>query len=265
MSQGHDHSHASSAAGHGTGKTVRFKVKRQDDANSPSYYQEFEVPYQDGMNVISLLMEVQKHPQTASGEQTTAVNWECACLEEVCGSCTMVINGHVRQSCSAIVDQLEQPIVLEPMTKFPVIRDLQVNRQPMFEALKRVKGWIPIDGTYDLGPGPRQSDKDQHTTYTLSTCMTCGCCVEACPNYNEKTGFIGAAAISQARLFNMHPTGERNKDERLEALLGHGGIAACGNAQNCVQVCPKEIPLTESIAKMGRETLLYEIRRWFGS
>ena len=57
-----------------------------------------------------------------------------------------------RQSCSAIVDQLEQPIKLEPMSTFPVIRDLQVDRTRMFDNLKRMKAWVPIDGTYDLGP-----------------------------------------------------------------------------------------------------------------
>ena len=40
------------------------------------------------------------------------------------------------------------------MRTFPVVRDLIVDRSRMFEALKRVKAWIPIDGTYDLGPGP---------------------------------------------------------------------------------------------------------------
>ena len=51
------------------------------------------------------------------------------CLEEVCGACSMVINGRPRQSCSAIVDQLEQPIRLEPMTTFPVVRDLSVDQK----------------------------------------------------------------------------------------------------------------------------------------
>ena len=82
------------------------------------------------------------------------------CLEEVCGACSMVINGRARQSCSAIVDQLEQPIRLEPMSTFPVIRDLQVDRSRMFDNLKRMKAWIPIDGTYDLGPGPRMPEKN---------------------------------------------------------------------------------------------------------
>ena len=106
------------------------------------------------------------------------------CLEEVCGACSMVINGRARQSCSAIVDQLEQPIRLEPMSTFPVIRDLQVDRSRMFDNLKRMKAWIPIDGTYDLGPGPRMPEKRQ-TAYELSKCMTCGVCLEVCPNVTK--------------------------------------------------------------------------------
>jgi NAD-dependent dihydropyrimidine dehydrogenase PreA subunit len=88
--------------------------------------------------------------------------------------------------------------------------------------------------------------------------MSCGCCLEACPQFNLEadkaawdTSFIGAHAISQARLFNEHATGAILKDERLDALMGQGGINDCGNAQNCVKVCPKHIPLTESIAAMG--------------
>ena len=84
--------------------------------------------------------------------------------------------------------------------------------------------------------------------------MTCGCCVEACPQYSRDNNFLGAAAISQARLFNMHPTGKLIANERLDTLMDDGGIAACGNAQNCVEVCPKSIPLTESIAEMGRQS-----------
>ena len=65
------------------------------------------------------------------------VTWDCNCLEEVCGSCTMLINGRVQQACTALVDNLEKPIVLEPMSKFPVIRDLQVDRERMFDNLKK--------------------------------------------------------------------------------------------------------------------------------
>ena len=76
-------------------------------------------------------------------------------------------------------------------------------------------------------------------------------------------GFIGAAAISQVMLFNDHPTGQMNAGERLDALTAEGGLQVCGNAQNCVVVCPKEIPLTTSISRAGRETTLHAIKSWF--
>ncbi len=79
---------------------------------------------------------------------------------------------------------------------------------------------------------------------------------------NSATDFIGAQAISQAILFNSHPTGATEKEARLEALMSKGGLMECGNAQNCVKVCPKEIPLTDSIAKAGRALTFYSIRHW---
>ena len=146
-----------------------------------------------------------------------------------------------------------------------MIRDLIVDRSRMFDALKRVKAWIPIDGTYDLGPGPRMPETERQMRYELSKCMTCGVCLEACPNVNSRSNFMGPFVISQVRLFNSHPTGAMNKDERLEALLGEGGLQECGNSQNCVQVCPKGIPLTTSIAAMNREATRFLFRKWLSN
>ena len=241
-------------------RSIRVRVKRQESAEAKPFWEEFEIPYKAKHNIISVLMEIRRNPVTREGKPTTPVVWESSCLEEVCGACTMLVNGHVRQSCTALVDQLEQPITLEPMTKFPVVRDLQVDRTRMFEALKKARTWIPIDGTYDLGPGPRISAETQEFAYKLSRCMTCGCCLEVCPQYNDKTAFMGASTMAQVVLFNMHPTGAMNKDERLEVMMGEGGVAECGNAQNCVQVCPKEIPLTTAIGELGRETTVKAIK-----
>ncbi len=245
-------------------ETVRVRVKRQDDPRSAPRWEEFTVPRLPMMNVISLLMEVQKKPVTAGGRGTTPVAWDSHCLEEVCGACTMVINGKVRQACSALVQALAEPITLAPMTKFPLVRDLVVDRSRMFEDLKKIRGWIPIQGTYDLGAGPRMSPPEQEVAYELSKCMTCGCCLEVCPQINPRSEFIGPAAISQARLFNSHPTGRSNAAERLEGLMGSGGINECGNAQNCVRVCPKDIPLTTSIGEMGRQVTLHALKTVLG-
>jgi succinate dehydrogenase / fumarate reductase iron-sulfur subunit len=266
-----------------------FRIARQDGPHAPRYWQSFAVPRTPGMNVISALQAIAANPvPLGSHDPVTPVVWDCNCLEEVCGACTMVINGQVRQACSAIVDRLDRTdageIELEPMSKFPVVRDLFVDRSRMFRGLSRVRGWIPVDGYYDAGHGPLQSPETQEEAYPLSQCMTCGCCMEACPQYTKvevhrelgetdgefqarrvaafDTQFIGPAVISQAVLFNAHPTGQMNKSERLEALMEMGGITDCGNAQNCVKVCPKNIPLTRSIARAGRDTTIHAIRRW---
>lgn len=243
---------------------VSLKIKRQSGPQMPVYWEEFKIPYKSKMNVISLLMEIQKEPINSNGENTTPVVWECNCLEEVCGACTMIINGKARQACSALVDQLKQPIILEPLTKFPLVRDLMVDRSKMFDNLKTVKAWIPIDGTYNIGPGPRMAQRVQEEHYPISRCMTCGCCMEACPNVNNKSNFMGPATLAQVKLFNAHPTGAMNKEERLDAIMGIGGITDCGNSQNCVRVCPKQIPLTKTIAQLNRDTTIHGIKRWLG-
>ncbi|HWB00993.1 MAG TPA: succinate dehydrogenase iron-sulfur subunit [Pirellulales bacterium] len=279
---GHD-SHSGAA-------TFTVRVLRQDGPGEPSYWQRFTVTREPDMNVISVLQRIAAMATTEDGERVAPVAWDCNCLEEVCGACTMLVNGRVRQACSALVDKLladkSDEIELRPMTKFPVVRDLMVSRARMFHALKKIKGWIPVDGYYDAGAGPKQSPDEQQERYPLSECMTCGCCLEACPQYQKveidtKPGepgeaveartataydqaFVGAAAISQAILFNLHPTGHMNANERIDALMEPGGIQVCGNAQNCVVVCPKKIPLTDSIGRAGRAATVRTVKKWFG-
>lgn len=244
-------------------KTIKLKIKRQDNPRAKPYWQEFEIPYKPLSNVISCLQDIQKSPVAKHNKTVNPVVWDSNCLEEVCGSCTMVVNGRVRQACTALVDNIDQPIALEPMSKFPVVRDLQVDRSRMFRALKKVKAWISIDGSHDIGEGPLMADSVRAKRYALSECMTCGCCLEACPQYTRDNDFLGAAAFSQVRLFNIHPTGAMEREDRLEAVMGKGGIADCGNAQACVEACPKDIPLTDSIAEIGRETSLQVLKNLF--
>jgi succinate dehydrogenase / fumarate reductase iron-sulfur subunit len=236
-------------------KSIIVRVRRQATPKNRPHWEEFELARRPHMNVIICLRDIAENPVTRDGKQTTPVCYDSNCLEEVCGSCAMVINGRARMACSALVDQLEQPIRIEPLSKFPVVRDLAVDRSIMFENLKRMKAWIPIDGTYDLGEGPRMSSDEQEKAYPLSRCISCGNCLEVCPQVNEHSDFIGAAIISQVRLFNMHPTGTMHARERLDAVMGPGGVADCANAQNCVNICPKTIPLTESIAEVNRQAI----------
>jgi succinate dehydrogenase / fumarate reductase iron-sulfur subunit len=255
-------------AAHTDARTFTVRILRRESPHDAYHWESFEIAHEEGMNVTTVLQRIAANPVTADHHETTPPAYDCCCLEEVCGACTMVINGRVRQACSALVHALledhPEGIELRPMTKFPVVRDLVVDRRRMFESLQRVRAWVRVDGYHDLGPGPRITPREQEEAYPLSRCMTCGCCLEACPQFHDHSPFIGAAAISQAVLFNAHPTGQTEAEARLEVLAGLGGVTDCGNSQNCVKVCPKEIPLTESIAKAGRDVTVHKIRRWFG-
>ena len=87
--------------------------------------------------------------------------------------------------------------------------------------------------------------------------------MEACPQYGESQAFVGPASLAAVRLMNAHPTGKYQKEKRLHALMGSGGIAECGNAQNCVEACPKDIPLTTGIAEVGRDVTKQVLKDWF--
>ena len=277
----------SGAEAAGRGRTFDVVVLRQDGPAQPSYWQRFTVPYESDMNVISALQKIAALGRTAEGEPVAPVAWDCNCLEEVCGACTMIINGRVRQACTALVDRLLEArpgeIELRPMTKFPVIRDLVVDRSRMFATLKKIKAWLPVDSYYDIGAARRQSQENQQIAYVLSKCMTCGCCLGVPAVFEDRVGARGRnaeafharetrpssarswapAGIAQVDLFNTNPIGQMTSRERLDALVSEGGVQICGNAQNCVAVCPKEIPLTTSIARMGRAATVHALKRWF--
>ncbi len=249
-------------------RTIKIEIKRQAAPDAPAHTERFEIPYRSGMNITSVLGEIACDPVTAEGRETTPIAYDANCLEEICGSCAMLINGKARMACSALVDKLRAPgsdetITLAPLSKFPVVRDLAVDRSVLFENLKAVQAWVPIDGTYALGEAPRQFPQLQEQLYPLSNCISCTICMEVCPQFNEQTNFVGAATIAQVKLFNSHPTGAVLKEERLRALAGDGGVQECGFAQNCVNACPKQLPLTEAISDVSRDVIVQQVKDFF--
>jgi len=243
--------------------TVTLKIRRQADKHARPHWDEFPVRLRPGLNVVIALQDIRRDPVTTDGRKVAPVAWECSCLEEVCGSCAMVIDGRPRQACSCLIDGSRNIITVEPLAKFPVVRDLVVDRSSIFENFKRVMAWVPIDGTYGLGPGPRMSQEEQEAAYPLSRCITCGCCIEACPQVNPGSQFMGAAVLNQVTLNISHMTGWMSRAERLKAVRGAGGLSDCGNAQNCARVCPKSIPLVDSIARLNRAAIIDGVKRWF--
>lgn len=275
---------------HSKPETFEVRVLRQLSPDAPPHWEAFRLSYEPGLNVTSILQKIAAHPLTTADQAVSPVAYEANCLEEVCGACTMLINGRVRQACSALVDRLlvdrPEQIELRPLMKFPVVRDLVVNRDRLFRALEKLHCWIEVDGYFDRGPAPRQTPNRQQQAYPLSTCISCGCCLEACPQYGKielnrgedeaesdfaarrqaefDRHFIGAHANSQVVLMNSNPLGQMTAPERLEALTAPGGIQDCGKAANCQAVCPKEIPLMTSWGRAGRATTVHALKKIFG-
>src|SRR5471030_1271768 len=124
---------------------IRIRVLRQSDPKATPHWDEFEIPFRDKVNVISALMDIQKTPRTVEGKEVRPPALEASCLEEVCGSCSMNINGRIRHACTALIEDVCEAngdtyeLTLEPMKKFPLVRDLVVDRSKMFDNLKKVK------------------------------------------------------------------------------------------------------------------------------
>jgi succinate dehydrogenase / fumarate reductase iron-sulfur subunit len=125
-------------------KSFTLQILRGTEGNQ--FLEEFELELTPLMNVITALMEIQKRPINKKGELSTPVVWEQACLEEVCGSCSMLINGVPRQSCTAMIQPILEEsgtdvIHLAPFDCYPLVRDLVVDRSRIFEDLKRIQAW----------------------------------------------------------------------------------------------------------------------------
>src|SRR5689334_16449586 len=98
----HDHGNGHSAEA----RSFDVRILRQDGPGESSYWERHRVPYETDMNLISVLQRIAAQSETVDGREVAPVAWDCNCLEEVCGACTMLVNGRTRQACSALVDKL---------------------------------------------------------------------------------------------------------------------------------------------------------------
>ncbi|MDO8518878.1 MAG: 2Fe-2S iron-sulfur cluster-binding protein [Deltaproteobacteria bacterium] len=204
---------------------VYFKIRRQDLPESSPYWEEFQISALKGMTVSGALREIRLNPVNVKKEAVGAIVWGDDCGAESCASCAMLINGKGRLACETHLEDLPQPVVLRPLSKFPVLRDLLVD-----------KGRIQTP---------------------VSPCTDCGLCLEACPRFGERSDYIGPSAIIQAQLANP-------SDERLLLLMGKGGIEDCGHFENCQKSCPEEIPILTLLGQVSREATRHGLKKFLG-
>lgn len=241
------------------------KIKRQGHPEKTPYWEEFLFVAHPELTVTRLLKEIQKRPVNTRGEAVTPIVWDSSCLAEEClGACSMLMNDKPGLACQIFLNALGKKIVLEPMTKFPVVRDLLVDRSKMNGALMRVQDWHSIDPYVPQGFSLQPKPINAEFAQVLSSCISCGLCLEVCPQYHKDSSFIGAQAISRAHLMTLQASAAGNFN-RLLSLMEEGGIEDCGKAQNCQKICPQKIPLVDSIAAIAREVTKEAFKRIFSS
>lgn len=229
----------------------KLKIKRYDPLQSQSYFQEFIVDEPLSSPITSVLARLNERRPLLDSEGRIAkkIDWESSCKQKMCGACAMVINGIPSLACSTFLedlckkDQKNVVIQLEPLSKFPVIRDLRVDRTQMFEDMKKMKIWLNSEAVVN--------EKEQEHQYESATCIMCGCCLEVCTNYSLNNAFVGASVMNGAyRVATQQQQGSNRKQfirENVKNGQGH-----CSKSLSCENVCPMKIPVGALTSKMNR-------------
>ena len=220
------------------------KIKRQATPESAAYWQSFS--YDGPKHVtVSAVLDALNYTDDLfdlGGKPASRIRWECSCMQAMCGGYAMVINGVPALACATFADEVKgENLVLEPLSKFPVVADLIVDRSVIYENLNRAKAYLET-----LAP----PDKKQHEQqYSVAKCLKCGLCLEVCPNYLPEGEFFGAVLANESYLIASQSA---DKKQMTGAYKKHFA-AGCSKALSCESVCPMKIETLTSILRMNRK------------
>lgn len=223
---------------------MKVKIKRQKGPNSLPYWQSFI--YNGPKHVtISAVLDALNYTDDLiddEGNSASRIRWECSCMQAMCGGCAMVINGIPALACETFADEIKGDcLVLEPLSKFPVVADLIVDRSVIYDNLIKTQAYLE---------GKAKSNEKQHRQqYSVAKCLKCGLCLEVCPNYHPGAWFYGATFANESYLVCSQT--EENKEQIKEEYKAHFG-AGCSKALSCQSVCPMGIETLTSILRMNR-------------
>ncbi|MCW2919213.1 MAG: frdB 2 [Actinomycetia bacterium] len=214
--------------------TLRVTRYRPESDTEPTA-QEYEIPLRKEWAVLDGLNHIKDHL-----DGTLSYRWSCRM--GVCGSCGMTVNGEPKLTCATFLeDYAPGPIRVEPLSNFPVVRDLVVDIGTFMRTLPRVKPWLirseqeaPAEGEY------RQLPAEREEYAQFSMCINCMLCYAACPVYGLDQEFLGPAAIALAQRYNLDSR-DQGASERMDVLSDAEGIWACTFVGECSAVCPKDV------------------------
>jgi len=220
-----------------------LRIKRQKDKVSKPCWQEFEIEAEEDFSIAAILNELNGRSELKSKaeEVVEPIAWECGCMVRKCGACAMRINGVPRLACSTFLNTIKgKTIVLEPLSKFPIVKDLIVDRSVVFESLKKINLWLESEAC--------MTEERHEVRYQSARCIMCGCCLEICPNFQVGKDFIGAIAPVNAYRILNEEMDDLHHAEISDAYKKHY-YEGCGKSLACLDICPAGIPVDELMAR----------------
>src|SRR5205809_2622387 len=214
--------------------TITLNVTRyRPDKDRAPTTQSYVVPYREDWVVLDALNHIKD-------ELDGTLSYRWSCRMGVCGSCGMMVNGEPKLTCAAFLkDYYPNPIRVEPLTNFPVIRDLIINLDDFLHKLKELKTWMIPKEEKSVAQGEFLQTPEQLATFKqFSMCINCMLCYAACPVYGIEPKFLGPAAIALAQRYNLDSRAAA-KSERAEMVASSEGTWACTFIADCSRDCPK--------------------------
>ncbi len=220
-----------------TSKTVTLRIaKSNPEKDSVTKFESFQVSYERWTTVLDAILDVKKHL-----DHSVAVRYSCR--QATCGSCGMKINGRPRLACFTKISELDSDVVtVEPMSNYPIVRDLVVALEKMFDTHKEMKPFMIREDT-EITPNSRellQTPEQVEEYIQFANCIKCGLCNSACPTMATDSSFLGPQALAQAYRY-VADSRDKGKNERLKIIDDSHGIWRCHFAASCSQVCPKGV------------------------
>ena len=219
-----------------TGATVILEVFRYlpDDEWDPRF-QGYEVPYHSDWVILDALNHIRNWI-----DPTLSFRWSCRM--GVCGSCGMMVNGEPKLTCEGFLSEYyPDPIRVEPLAYFPVVKDLVINLDDFMAKLPAVKSWLIPQDPKPLSEGEYLQSPAELAQYKrFSMCINCMLCYSACPVYGLDSSFVGPAALALAHRYNLDSRDGGQRD-RAEVVMSHEGIWECTYVGDCTRVCPKDV------------------------
>lgn len=223
---------------------VIIEIKRQEDAKSSPYFQSIRLTLEkENLTVASLLREINATPdiRDIEGEPVPYISWECSCLQKKCGACAILVNGRPRLACDTFIRAYmkKDRLTLAPLSKFPIIKDLIVDRSILYNNLRDIQNYLEEE--------VRLTDKNTDTAYEASRCLMCGCCLEVCPNFYVGGDFFGAASFVPAT--RLITAAGRGGAEELKREYREHIYKGCGKSLACKDICPAGIDMDKMLSK----------------